>query len=369
MTAPKSKSVVGYLIAVVLAAAIAVGLIAVFGIDWAGDSGSGLSDSFKYDLQKYMKIDASLFHFHPVANIAVELQNPAAIAIGTDDQILVAGNKTLLVCSALPSSEGQGAVAAATQNDHAADVGQKLQVIKQISFDAEPHCVAVGNAEHAFPGRIYVGFVDHLEVFAPDGARVAVWPKLGFVTSVAVAEKDVFVADARAKVVWRYDAEGKQTGQIWRRADAGNTSGFVVPSPYFSVAMSPDGLLRVANPGAHRIEAYTLDGQLELSWGTEGNDVKSFCGCCNPSHIAVLPDGRIVTSEKGIPRVKVYSATGEFVSAVVGPDTLVSHPAATVETRDELRLRPVDVAADSHGRIYVLDSAARCVRVFAENEP
>ena len=32
-----------------------------------------------------------------------------------------------------------------------------------------------------------------------------------------------------------------------------------------------------------------------------------FFGCCNPAQLAVLPDGRFVTAEKGIPRVKIYS--------------------------------------------------------------
>ena len=51
----------GLLIAAVVLVAIAVGGFAVWRIDWLGEHGSGLSDSFKYDLQKYQKIDPARF--------------------------------------------------------------------------------------------------------------------------------------------------------------------------------------------------------------------------------------------------------------------------------------------------------------------
>ncbi len=71
-----------------------------------------------------------------------------------------------------------------------------------------------------------------------------------------------------------------------------------------------------------------------------------------------------MTAEKGIPRVKVYRESGEFECVVVGPETLAPNRAATVETRDGLRLHPVDLAVDSHARILVLDPTAAAVRIF-----
>jgi len=80
---------------------------------------------------------------------------------------------------------------------------------------------------------------------------------------------------------------------------------------------------------------------------------EGFCGCCNPSHIALFPDGRFVTSEKGLPRVKVYDAKGVFVGLVAGPDMFAEDAVG------------LDLAVDSRGRILVLDPARRMVRVFA----
>ena len=156
----------------------------------------------------------------------------------------------------------------------------------------------------------------------------------------------------------------KLLGQIGRRDPSCNIPGFVVPSPYFDVAIAPDGLLRVANPGMHQIEAFTFDGHLELSWGKRGLGIEALCGCCNPSNIAILSDGRIVTAEKGLPRVKVYSATGEFECVVVGTSVLAPNPAMLSECCDEHTLHPVDLAVDSRDRILVLDPLAGSVRIF-----
>ena len=81
-----------------------------------------------------------------------------------------------------------------------------------------------------------------------------------------------------------------------------------------------------------------------------------------------LPDGRFVTGEKGIPRVKIYSPEGKFECVVVGPDVLSPNFSATTETRDDLRLHPVDLAVDGKSRIIVLDPNAAKVRVFERKE-
>jgi hypothetical protein len=153
-------------------------------------------------------------------------------------------------------------------------------------------------------------------------------------------------------------------GRIGQKDESRNIRGFIIPSPYFDVAVAPDGLLRVVNPGEHKIEAYTFDGHLEVSWGQRGLDVPAFCGCCNPAAMAILPDGRFVTGEKGIPRVKIYGPEGKFECVVVGPDILAPNFSATTETRDDLRLHPVDLAVDGKSRILVLDPNAGKLRIF-----
>ncbi|MHC4639708.1 MAG: NHL repeat-containing protein, partial [Planctomycetota bacterium] len=125
-------------------------------------------------------------------------------------------------------------------------------------------------------------------------------------TSIAVYENNVFAADAGNRIVMRYDTQGKLINTIGQKNTERNIPGFLIPSPYFDLAVGKDGLLRVVNPGLHRIEAYTFDGDLEFWWGRTSTLVEGFCGCCNPVNFAILDDRSFVTCEKGLVRVKIY---------------------------------------------------------------
>jgi len=343
MHGQSQSSLSGLLIGVAVVLAIVVGVIAVLWIRPSGERGSGLPQHYEYDLKDYKQIDPALIHYQQTAEIPVGMKEPRAVATGPEDRIYVAGDLAVVVFS---------------------PEGVKTA---EIALDAQPRCLAVGGAEHRFPGRIYAGMKDHVEVYDPDGTRLASWDSLGqqaVLTSIALAETDVFLADAGGRIVWRCDTSGKTIGRIGQRDEDRNIRGFTIPSPYFDVAVAPDGLLRAVNPGARRIEAYTFDGHLELHWGKALMGIEGFCGCCNPANMALLGDGRVVTAEKGIPRVKVYGATGDFECVVAGPKTLAPTPTATEETRSKHRLKVVDVATDGRGRILVLDPEAGLVRIF-----
>jgi hypothetical protein len=79
---------------------------------------------------------------------------------------------------------------------------------------------------------------------------------------------------------------------------------------------------------------------------------EGFSGCCNPAHFTFLPDGRFVTSEKGLVRIKTYKPSGEFEGVVAAP----------VKFKDEGRAP--DIATDSKGNIYALDFDKKMIRVF-----
>lgn len=328
---------------IVIASALIVAALAIWMVDRSGKNGNGLTDEFVYQIDDYKKIDPALIAYRDALVFPSELDQPAAIAVGPDDRIYAAGDQAVRVFDASGAES------------------------PSIELEAGPSCLAVASSEHALQGSILVGIGDHLEIYTPDGQRKAVWPSLGqraVLTSIAVAEKDVFVADAGQSRVHRLDLEGKLIGTIGDHDAPGNQAAFAVPSPFFDVAIHPDGWLRVVNPGALRIEAFSFDGNLELIWGKASADIEGFFGCCNPANIAVLPDGRYVTAEKGLIRVKVYSADGQFESVVAGPESFGAAAATANDSLSDHEYTAVDVAVDSKGRVVVLDLTTGKIHVF-----
>jgi hypothetical protein len=84
--------------------------------------------------------------------------------------------------------------------------------------------------------------------------------------------------------------------------------------------------------------------------------IEGFCGCCNPSHLAILADGSFVTSEKGLPRVKIYNRLGQLVSVVAGPEQFDDDAVG------------LDLAIDSDNKIFVLYPKKKTVRVYEKIE-
>jgi hypothetical protein len=280
-----------------------------------------------YDLTELRKVDPALVRFEETETVGLtDAQAKGGIAVGPDDKLWAAGGKALTCLG---------------------EFGHKAPAYRKMANDSQG--VAAGK-----DGKAYVAVGNHVEVYA-EGKDPVVWaaadPK-SFITCIAVGESDVFVADANAPVVLRYDLAGKLLGRIGQEDAKRNIPGLVVPSPYFDVALTAGGSLWVVNPGRRRVESYTYDGDLVWWWGKSSPRIDGFCGCCNPTHLAILPDGSFVTSEKGLPRVKVYKTTGELDCVVAPPSVFKADDAG------------MDVAADSKGRVYVLDPAAGKVRVF-----
>ena len=304
------------------------------------DGGRSLGREFTYDVSKFYKTDPSLVQYDEAAKIATGFKELRAVATGPEDCVYAAGDQAVRVFS---KTGGR---------------------VSEFLPGERPRCLAVSAT-----GNIFAGMKNHVEVFNASGARQARWESAGgdaLLTAVAVAEKDVFVADAGNRVVLRYDLAGKLVGRIGKKNAEKHIPGFIVPSPYLDLNVGADGLLWVVNPGRHRLEAYTFDGDLQSFWGEESLGVKGFCGCCNPIHFARLADGRFVTSEKGLPRVKVYSAKGDFEGVVAGPELFpkqIENPNAVAATGVCM-----DLAVDSAGRVLMADAFSGDVRVFTRKK-
>jgi hypothetical protein len=219
---------------------------------------------------------------------------------------------------------------------------------KKVYLEGEATCIASDERD-----LLYLGMVEHVEVYDADGEQRDVWVSLGsnaVITSIAVSPDIVYVADAGNRLVMGFSKTGRLETIIGDKNKG--APGFIIPSPYFDVAVGPDNTLWAANTGRRQLENYAPDGTMISSWGESSIGIEGFCGCCNPSHFALLPDGSFVTSEKGIPRVKVYSPFGQFEGVVSGPDQF---EAGTVG---------LDIAVNGRGEILILDPRKGHIRVF-----
>jgi len=329
-----------------------------------------LPAEFTYDLSEFTRVDPNLIHYEEAAAVETGMNEPRGIAVGAEDRLMLAGDRSIR-CS-----------------------DPQWKTFAELKLAGEPQRLA----HSAKDGAIYVAMTDHVEVYGPNGLMLASWDPAGqksVLTCIAVAEKDVFVADAAAPAVLRYDACGRpvyevpQKGDLRRdvvvRCDPGGRlvnriagppgrgtaagqaddgpvrppvlgEGFIVPSPYFDVALAGKDRLWIVNPGRRRVELYAFDGSILAHWGKASFKIEGFCGCCNPIHIAVLPGGHLVTSEKGLARIKVYTPEGELASVVAPPSAFAEGTTG------------LDVAADSRGRIWVLDPVARKARLFTRKQ-
>ncbi len=331
-------------IVALIVAAIGTAFVAVLLLDTTGESGSGLSEDYLLNLRELARVDPNLILYAEVGPpVKTDLSESRAIGLGPGGRMYIAADSVIQVLSKTGNPE------------------------HVIELSGKPQCLTVTE-----DGRVYIGMEDHVEVYDAAGSRLASWSPLGdetVLTSIAEHDGNVFVADAGHRIVLHYDAAGTLIGHIGEKDPDRNIPGFFIPSPHFDLAVSRDGLLRVVDPGRNRIEAYTLDGDLEFWWGKRSNDIDGFCGCCNPVNFALLPNGGFVTAEKGLERVKVYDSDGGFVGVVAGPAELGKTSQVKIcNTPEECRGRALDVAAGADGRIYVLDTTENIVRIFQRRE-
>jgi sugar lactone lactonase YvrE len=220
---------------------------------------------------------------------------------------------------------------------------------------------AAAVAVHA-DGRIFVALRQKVIVFDASGRQVAAWGgpggkpgQLGQLTGLAVHGDNVWLADGGNAVVHRFDTSGRFVAEFGLRDAKLRVPGIICPSPFLDCTVAADGTLWTTNPGRWRVEHYDLSGRPLEAWGRQGPGPRTFPGCCNPTNLCLLPGGGFVTSEKGVPRVKVHAEDGQVV-AVMGPEGFDEHSAG------------LDVVADAQGRIYAVDPEQGKVLVFEKAE-
>jgi sugar lactone lactonase YvrE len=203
---------------------------------------------------------------------------------------------------------------------------------------------------------LYVGEVDRIEKFDQAGRHMATWKdedRLGVITAIAFFGDYILVADARDRCIRRYDRSGQWLNNIGKD---NNTKGFLIPNGHLDFSVDAQGIIHAVNPAKHRVERYSLTGELLGHFGRFGTHrPEDFPGCCNPTNLALSREGQIIVTEKAGPRMKVYDTAGKLL-ALVGREAF------------DPNCKNMDVATDSRGLIYVVDTVRLHVCVFAPEE-
>jgi DNA-binding beta-propeller fold protein YncE len=196
---------------------------------------------------------------------------------------------------------------------------------------------------------IFASTMEQILVMSASGRILNEWGPFEdscIITSVSSNRKFVAFADAGNKMIFILDKGGEVKKIVGQ-----NKGEFIIPSPYFDVALDNDNNLFIANTGHHRIELRTIDGTLKSFFGEAGTAPGFFAGCCAPPHFALIPEG-YVTAEKGINRIKILNKKGEFVEFVNSKNNFVKSVPLDLASADG---KTIYAANPSDSKLYVFN--------------
>ena len=109
-------------------------------------------------------------------------------------------------------------------------------------------------------------------------------------------------------------------------------------------------ILYVVDTTAHRVDVFTLAGDLLRTIGKRGDGDGDFN---YPTHIALDANGQVYVMDTLNFRVQIFDADGKFVTAFGRNGSSIGD-----------FVKPKGIAVDSEGHIWVSDSLRDCIQVF-----
>ncbi len=304
---------------------LAVAIVIIIGRDFIGKkAGKPIENPYEYNIDEFREVDSTKVLYQETSNFKVEADDWGGIAVSDSIIVVASANKLLKF-----------------------DYRGKLISSHQLIDTAT--CIAVDENR-----QVWIGMRHYVVMYDLNGNLVKRWNSYGenaVFTSLAVSGENVYVADAGNRIVYHLNTNGQLEQKIGEKDEHKGIPGFIIPSPYFDVAIDDNNFLWAANTGRHVFENYNPDGSLRTSWGITSFKIEGFSGCCNPAHFAIMDDNSFVTSEKGMPRIKLYDQHGQFSGVVAAPSSFTGS------------LAP-DIAVDKQHRVIALDFERQQVRIF-----
>ncbi len=179
-----------------------------------------------------------------------------------------------------------------------------------------------------------------------------------FVDEIKVAQP-ISVAVDMAGRVYAGQRDGSvvvasASGESLITIPARNAAGKVMLRKPTGIAVAGERIF-IVDGGQGLVAVYGTDGRFIESFGKAGSGLKQFS---SPQGIAVQ-DGIIYVADGGNSRVQIFDQSGVFLGVVDGVK------ADDDPMKEQARLqRPVDVAIDYRGRIFVVDSGDKSVKIY-----
>ncbi len=283
------------------------------------------ANPFAYDVDEFRSVDQELIRWRETGQVQLDREAPRAMAYAAGKIYLASGNELQVI-------------------------GSDWSRMLSKTLPAEPTCLTADE-----DGWIVVGMGNRLAILDSEGETAAVSETLTEetnITSVAILGDQIYAADATGRRVLIFNRELEQTGEFRGDSGVSEVHGFIVPGAHFALAVNSEDELWITNPGIHALQNYTASGRLRSYIQRTSFGIDGFSGCCNPVHFTFLPDGKFVTSEKGIIRIKVIIGTGD-VESVVAPSELFREGT-----------RAPAVAVDDNGNVLALDFDRNMIRIF-----
>jgi hypothetical protein len=288
------------------------------------------------DFTVLKQIDSSQLGFTRLQIIETGLQNLSGLTVNEDNSIFVCGGNQI------------------TQID---PNGKRSLVF---NTDSVAKCIAINGKD------IYVGTGSGIVHYNLDTRKQDFWKSYynnSYITSIAINQNNVYVADANRRLVLKYDMEGNYIQDIGKKDSVTGAPGLIIPSLYFDIAFGSFNDLWIVNPGRLHFENYSTTGLFQSAWGNASFEDNGFSGCCNPAHFTILPDGSFVTYEKGIDKIKLFNPAGGFVCIVAGTGSFKGNADSQIGSINLVK----DIAAGPDGNIYILD-AFNQISVFKKKD-
>ncbi len=136
-----------------------------------------------------------------------------------------------------------------------------------------------------------------------DKKLIAELNEKSLILSIAINEKLIFVSDTSDKTV---KAIEKESGDVI--FDIKGDPKFLFPGPFAPIALYNDQIW-IADTGRHQLQIYNFFGEYVSTWTPS----EPLPGCCNPTDFTIVENGNIITMQKGISEIKMFSPNGEKI--------------------------------------------------------